>query len=135
MALFQYKKNKSQRVCNRVLTGSCRVNPPGQPGHTRFFLPLFFLQPGPIPAPGRPAGPGRVSKLCSVQIITTCYERIRIFTQEKLRLNVKSDDNKMLHNNINYYVLVKSVSLYLSIFFLYSNSCFSIFLVFNIRPN
>jgi hypothetical protein len=24
------------------------------PGHTRFFLFLFFLQPGPVPAPGRP---------------------------------------------------------------------------------
>jgi hypothetical protein len=40
------KKNKSQRVCYRVL--------PGQPGHTGFFLPLFFHQPGPVPAPGRP---------------------------------------------------------------------------------
>jgi hypothetical protein len=44
-------KKKSQRVCNRVLTGS--------PGHTG-----FFLQPGPVPIPGRPAGPDRVSKLC-----------------------------------------------------------------------
>jgi hypothetical protein len=26
-------------------------------GHTGFFLPPFFLQPGPVPAPGRP-GPG-----------------------------------------------------------------------------
>jgi len=30
----------------------------GQLGHTGFFLPLFFLQPGPVPTPGRPAGPG-----------------------------------------------------------------------------
>jgi hypothetical protein len=34
-----------------------RVDPPGQPGHTGFFLPPFFHQPGPVPAPGRP-GPG-----------------------------------------------------------------------------
>jgi len=39
-------KKKSQRVYNRVLLG-----------HTRFFLPLFFLQPGPVPTPGR-SGPG-----------------------------------------------------------------------------
>jgi len=31
------------------------VNPPG---HTGFFLSLFFLQTGPVPAPGWPAGPG-----------------------------------------------------------------------------
>jgi hypothetical protein len=36
--------------CNRVL-----------PDHTGFFLSLFFLQPGPIPALG--PGPDRVSKL------------------------------------------------------------------------
>jgi len=48
------KKKKSQRVCNRVLPGQ---PPPGQPGNTGFFLSLFFLQPGPVPAPGRP-GPG-----------------------------------------------------------------------------
>jgi hypothetical protein len=34
-----------------------RVDPPGQPGHTGFFLPPFFHQPGPVPALGRP-GPG-----------------------------------------------------------------------------
>jgi len=53
------KKNKSQRVCNRVLPSQpgCRVNPPNQPGHIGFSLPLFFLQPGLVPAPGRP-GPG-----------------------------------------------------------------------------
>jgi len=27
-----------------------QVDPSGQPGHTGFFLPPFFLQPGPIPA-------------------------------------------------------------------------------------
>jgi hypothetical protein len=45
------KKNKNQRVCNQVLTGSCRVNPSD---HTGFFLSLFFLQLCPVPAPGRP---------------------------------------------------------------------------------
>jgi len=58
------KKNKNQWVCNQILSGqpSRQVNPPG---HTGFFLPLFFLQPGPVSAPGRPgpkstrkAGPG-----------------------------------------------------------------------------
>jgi len=36
---------KKQKLtgCNRVLTGSCQVNMPGQLGHTGFFLPLFFL--------------------------------------------------------------------------------------------
>jgi hypothetical protein len=29
----------------------------GSPGHTEFFLSLFFLQPGPVLAPGWP-GPG-----------------------------------------------------------------------------
>jgi hypothetical protein len=37
------------RVFDRVLLG--------QPGHTEFFLTLFFFQPGPVPTPGRP-GPG-----------------------------------------------------------------------------
>jgi len=40
----------------------------GQPGHTGFFLFLFFLQPGPFQpwifrVSGRPAGPDRVLKL------------------------------------------------------------------------
>jgi hypothetical protein len=42
---------------------------PGQPGHTGFFLPCFFFnsarfQPRIGRVLGRPAGPGRVSKLC-----------------------------------------------------------------------
>jgi hypothetical protein len=51
--------------CNRVFD---RV----LPGYTGFFLILFFLQPGPVPAPdlpGQPAGPDRVSKLCYVESI------------------------------------------------------------------
>jgi hypothetical protein len=48
--LLKTKKQKStgcDRVFDRVL-----------PSHTGFFLPLFFLQPSPVPTPGRPAGPG-----------------------------------------------------------------------------
>jgi hypothetical protein len=41
------KKKQKSTGCNRVL-----------PGYTGFFLPLFFLQPGPVLVPGRPAGPG-----------------------------------------------------------------------------
>ena len=55
------KKNKNQRVTTKFLTGSTGSS--GQPGHTGFFIPLFFLQPSPVPVPDRPAGPGRVSKL------------------------------------------------------------------------
>jgi hypothetical protein len=72
------KKNKSQRVCHRVLTGSCRVSrvdPAGQPGHTGFFFPSFFRQPGPVPAPGRPgpgstrrAGPGFKTMVCTLLV-------------------------------------------------------------------
>jgi len=70
------KKNKSQRVCHRVLTGSCRVS--RVTGSTRrvsqvtsgFSFPRFFINPARFwlrvgRVPGRPAGPGRVSKLCS----------------------------------------------------------------------
>jgi hypothetical protein len=46
------KEKKNQWICNRVLPGQLGrgVSPPG---HIRFFLPLFFLQPGPVLAPGR----------------------------------------------------------------------------------
>jgi hypothetical protein len=46
------KKQKSADY-NQVFD---RVNPPG---HIGFFLPLFFLQPGPVPASSRP-GPGSI---------------------------------------------------------------------------
>ena len=54
---------------NIVLVKKTKVNglqpgfagSPGRSGHTGSWLFLFFHQPGPIPAPGRP--PGRVSKL------------------------------------------------------------------------
>ena len=55
------KLNKNQRVATRFLTGSCRVNWITE-SH-RNFLPMFFLQPGPVPAPGRPAGLDQVLKL------------------------------------------------------------------------
>jgi hypothetical protein len=44
-------KKKGQRVCNQVL-----------PGHTRFFLPSFFLQPDLVPAPDRP-DPGSTHRI------------------------------------------------------------------------
>jgi hypothetical protein len=40
---------KKQKNCQRVTTGFCRVN---RPGHTELWLPLFFLKPGQVPAPG-----------------------------------------------------------------------------------
>ena len=45
-------KKKIKKKVNGFTTGSCWVNPPG---HTGFFLPLFFLQPGQVPAPGWPS--------------------------------------------------------------------------------
>ena len=32
------------------------------PGHTGFFLPPFFIQPSPVPAPGQP-GPGSTHRV------------------------------------------------------------------------
>jgi hypothetical protein len=65
------KKNKSQQVCHRVLTGFSRVA-----GLTRrvsrvtpgFSFPCFFVNPARFRSrigrvPDRPAGPDRVSKL------------------------------------------------------------------------
>ena len=66
------KKNKNQRVATGFLTGSCRVNPPDQPGYTGFFLSLFFVQPGLVLAASRPAKPNRVLKLCFYPIFLTC---------------------------------------------------------------
>ena len=43
------------RVFDRVLPGQ-----PGQPA--RFFLSLFFLQPGPVPVPDR-QGPGSTRRV------------------------------------------------------------------------
>ena len=37
-------------VFDRVLTGQ----PAGWPGHTGSWIFLFFYQPNPVPAPGRP---------------------------------------------------------------------------------
>jgi hypothetical protein len=55
---FSKKKNNSQRVATGFLTGFCRVNPPGRPGHIKSWLILFFHQPDPIPTPGRPGRAG-----------------------------------------------------------------------------
>jgi hypothetical protein len=61
------KKNKSQRVCNWVLTGFFRVNQVA--GSHQVFSSLVFFSTRPDSSPGSP-GPGltnqvdRVSKLC-----------------------------------------------------------------------
>lgn len=67
-----------------------RVNSPGQPSHTGFFLPLFFLQPGPVPAPDRPgprsthrAGPG----FKTIQKTTTSYFYQNGFKSGKKKCN------------------------------------------------
>jgi len=66
------KKKTKKTKANGFVTGSWPglARSAGSPGHTGFFLPPFFRQPGPVPAPGRPgpgstrqAGPCRVSKL------------------------------------------------------------------------
>jgi len=54
-----FSKKKKKTKINRLQPGFL----PSQPGHTSFFLPLFFLQPGPVLVPGRPAGLGWVLKL------------------------------------------------------------------------
>ena len=66
----RFRKKKSmglQPGLNQVLPGQpgCRVNPPGQPGFSfpRFFFNPAQFQPRVSRVPGRPAGPGRVSKL------------------------------------------------------------------------
>jgi hypothetical protein len=55
---FYLKKSKRRRFSKKKSTGCNqvfdRVNPPS---HTRFFFPLFFLQPGLVSTPGKP-GPG-----------------------------------------------------------------------------
>jgi hypothetical protein len=55
------KKSKRRRFSKKTKVSGCnqvfdRVNPPG---HTEFFLLLFFLQPGPIPASSQ-LGPGSI---------------------------------------------------------------------------
>jgi len=44
--------------CNRVFYRVLPGQPAGSAKSLGFFLPLFFLQPGPVPAPGR-LGPGQ----------------------------------------------------------------------------
>jgi len=83
------KKNKSQRVATGFLTGFFRVSPPGQPGHTGSWLMLFFHQPGPVPAPGRP-GP-RSTRLAGPGFKTLC----QIFTNKIKQVNMFS-----LYNNL-----------------------------------
>jgi hypothetical protein len=58
-----FKKNKKQNEVKKKSTGCNRVfDRVNQPGHTRFFLPLFFLKPGPVPAPGQ-LGSGSICRV------------------------------------------------------------------------
>jgi hypothetical protein len=63
---FFLKKSKRHRFSKKTkqkLTGLQPGLDRVLPGHTGFFLPPFFLQPGPVLAPGQPVGLGRVLKL------------------------------------------------------------------------
>jgi hypothetical protein len=70
---FKSKRRRFSKKKKQKLTGRNRIFDrvlSGQPGHLRFFLPLFFfnptwLQPRVDRVPGQPAGPDRVSKLWS----------------------------------------------------------------------
>jgi len=64
-SIFFFKKNQNDVVLVKKKTKINELQPsfwlglamstgsPGQPGHTEFFLTLFFLQPGPVPASGQ----------------------------------------------------------------------------------
>jgi hypothetical protein len=80
---FSKKKNKSQRVCHRVLTGSCRVT-----GSTRrvsrvtpgFSFPRFFINPARVgrgPGSTRRAGPGFKTMLLREEMIKTHNPRFK----------------------------------------------------------
>jgi hypothetical protein len=77
------KKNKKSTGCNRVFD---RVLPGqsgrwvNQPGHTGFWLFLFFLKPSPVLALGRP-GPG------STRRAEPGFKTISIGTLKKRRLS------------------------------------------------
>jgi len=89
--LFFFLKSKRRRFSKKKVSGFATgswlglagsTGSPGQPtgsaGSHRVFSPrcffnLAWFQPQVGRVLGRPAGPGRVSKLCSVQVITTCY--------------------------------------------------------------
>jgi hypothetical protein len=74
--IFFKKKNNIVLVKKTKVNGlqpdfwlSRRVNPPGQPGHTGFFLPCFFFNPAQFQPridriPSRPAGSGHILNLC-----------------------------------------------------------------------
>jgi hypothetical protein len=79
---------KSKRRCfskkKQKPTGCNQIFDQVLPGHTGFFLPLFFLQPGPILASDRPgpgltcqAGPGRVSKLWFIHYMLDDLESMK----------------------------------------------------------
>jgi len=64
---FFFKKNQNDVILVKKKSTGCNWVfdwvLSGQPGHTGFFLPLFFLQLGPVPAPGRPVKSDQVLKL------------------------------------------------------------------------
>jgi len=61
-----FKKNQNHVVLvkKQKSTGCNQIFDRVLPGHTGFFLLLFFFQPNPVSASGRPAGPGWILKLC-----------------------------------------------------------------------
>jgi hypothetical protein len=75
-------ETKSKTVAKENKVGSH----PGLPGSTRQVdrvssgqLPRRFLPPpGPVPGPGRPARPVRVSKLCVIELIIFSFSRNQI---------------------------------------------------------
>jgi hypothetical protein len=96
IVLVKKKKQKSTScnwVFDRVLPGH-RVNPSGQPGHglCNFFINPARFQPRVDRVPGRPAGPGRVSKHCILDFIPC--EQISIQKKEIiLKLKKKKKEN------------------------------------------
>ena len=69
-----------------------------QPGHTSFFLPLFFLQPGLISAPDRPARSGRVSKL---QMQVRIEVKYNLWRGKKSKKTNPSPTSIFLGNQLN----------------------------------
>ena len=62
------------------------------PGHTGFFLPLFFLQPGPVPAPGRPDGPGFDTMSKTIENVEEEKEYGRTYPVTAMEKTVKLQD-------------------------------------------
>jgi len=81
------ERRRARQLPKKIRSGLIRVYP-GQPGSgsTRQVdrvspgqLPRRFLPPPrPVPGPGRPAGPVRVSKLCVIELIIFSFSRNQI---------------------------------------------------------